>query len=126
MKDKNLPVVNEAAFTESHRNGVKRGPRKLKDSVREIVEELGGDPVGVLISIVNGDREALATNHDVELPLIAVELRFQAAKVLMEYIFSRKLSIGGDKDAPPVQFTGKMEVDYTKLARLVKDAKGES
>lgn len=133
----NLPVVDEAAFTESHRGGKRGGPRKLKESVRDICEELGCNPVELLIDVINGDYEALGFsagtsirtdregNPIAEIPNITPELRVQAAKTLMDFMFSKNFTLKGD-EKNPIHLKGNAEVDYQKLAKMMREAKGES
>jgi len=135
-KDTSLPPVDESVFKQSHIGGHRSGPRKLRGSVRDICEELGCNPVELVVNIINGDYEALGFsqgtsirtdregNPIAEIPNITPELRLQAAKTMMDFIYSKNFTLKGDKDNP-IEFKGKAELDYAKLAQMVKAAKGE-
>jgi len=123
-KEIELPAVDESEFKTPYRGGHRTGSRKLRESVREICEELGCNPVEFLCLIVNGDKWALSTDDSKKPQEISLELRNQAAKTLMDFMFSKNFTVKGDKDNP-IQFKGSAAVDYNKLAKMIKDAKGE-
>jgi hypothetical protein len=137
-KDKNLPVVSEAEFKKHSGPGRPHTASRKRKSVREMVEELGGDPVKLCVDLINGNYAALGfdqaksiiTDKDgnpvAEKPNLTVEIRFQAAKTLLDFMFSKKHSISGDDDGPPLEFKGQLGVDLTTLVNMVKRAKGES
>jgi hypothetical protein len=136
-KDKNLPIVSEAEFKKDAGPGRPHKPSRKRQSVREMVEELGGNPVKLCVDLVKGDHTALGfdqaktiiTDKDgnpvSEKPNLTVEIRFQAAKTLLDFMFSKKHSISGDDDGPPLEFKGQLGVDITTLVNMVKRAKGD-
>jgi hypothetical protein len=136
-KDKNLPIVSEAEFKKDAGPGRPHKPSRKRQSVREMVEELGGNPVKLCVDLINGDHkafgfdEAVSPKYDKEGNVIgevmnlSPELRFQGAKTLMDFMFSKKHSISGDDDGPPLEFKGQLGVDLVTLVNMVKKAKGE-
>jgi predicted transcriptional regulator len=117
-KDPALPAVNEEVFTQHHYTGRPSAPRKLRKSVKDAVEEFGADPVKLLANVVSANITELGVGA------IEIETRIQAAKTLMEYMFSKKLELSGDEEKP-VQFKGSVQIDYLKVVEMVKKARGE-
>lgn len=136
-EDKTLPVVSEDEFKKHSGPGRPSKPSRKRQSVREMVEELGCNPVKFCADLINGDYEVMGFKEQFtlrydkegnvigETPNLTPELRFQAAKTLMDFMFSKKHSISGDEDGPPLEFKGQLGVDLKALVHMVKKAKGE-
>ncbi len=43
----------------------------------------------------------------------------------LDYSDRVRSTVGGDADSPPISLESKQDIDYIKLAQLVRDAKGE-
>lgn len=133
---KDLPQVPESAFTKDAGAGRPNAPSKKRQSVYQMVQELGGNPVELCVRLIHGDHKFFGFDHattpryDKEGNIVGEEmnlkpeLRLQGAKTLMDFMFSKNLKLTGDEDEP-LQFKGKVDVDMRKLVSMIKTAKGE-